>query len=50
MMVNHDGTVRTADKNVVQYKYGEDGVFPMKTIQGKSVDIEEEFRLFKKKK
>ncbi len=50
LMVNHDGTVRTADKNVVQYKYGEDGVFPMKTVQGKSVDIEEEFRLFKKKK
>ncbi len=50
LMVNHDGTVRTADKGIVQYKYGEDGVFPMNTIRGKSVDIEEEFRLFKKKK
>lgn len=49
LMVYNDGTVRTASKNVVQYAYGEDGVFPMKTVKGKSVDIEEEFRLFRKK-
>jgi len=49
LMVNNDGTVRTANKDLVQYKYGEDGVFPMKTVRGQSVDIEEEFRLFNKK-
>ena len=42
LVASNDGTVRTASKNIVQYIYGEDGVFPQKTIRGKSIDIESE--------
>ncbi|MBS3063164.1 MAG: DNA-directed RNA polymerase subunit A' [Candidatus Diapherotrites archaeon] len=40
LVVNNDETVRTADKNIVQYAYGDDGVFPGKSLKGKAVDIE----------
>jgi DNA-directed RNA polymerase subunit A' len=40
LVVNNDNTVRTPNKNVIQYHYGEDGVFPQKTFRGKSVDVE----------
>ena len=39
LVVNYDGTVRTSNKNIIQYVYGEDGVFPQKSIMGKSVDV-----------
>jgi len=42
LMVNNDGTVRTASKSLIQYSYGEDGVFPQKTVKGKAVSVEEE--------
>jgi len=43
LLVQNDGTVRTASKNIVQYAYGEDGVFPQKTVKGKTIDVDMEF-------
>ncbi len=43
LMVNNDRTVRTAEKTLVQFTYGEDGVFPQRSVKGKAVDIKEEF-------
>jgi len=36
-----DGSVRTGGKKIVQYIYGEDGVFPMNARKGKTLDIDE---------
>ena len=44
-----DGTVRTAANMLVQYQYGEDGVFPKNTKNGISVDVKEEYRKMKEK-
>ena len=43
LMVHNDNTVRSASKNIIQYNYGEDGVFPQKTVRGKTIDIDIEF-------
>ncbi|MBI4044933.1 MAG: DNA-directed RNA polymerase subunit A' [Candidatus Diapherotrites archaeon] len=50
LVVNNDNTVRTASKGVIQFSYGEDGVFPKNTMKGKSISIEKEYNYFKKKK
>ncbi|MEK6958387.1 MAG: DNA-directed RNA polymerase subunit A' [archaeon] len=42
LVVNNDATVRTANKNIVQYKYGEDGVFPEKSFKGRSISVKRE--------
>ncbi len=39
--VSKDGSVRTGGKKIVQYVYGEDGVFPMNTRKGKTLDVKE---------
>jgi len=40
LKVEYDGTVREQTSGViVQFKYGEDGVDPMKSFRGKSVDV-----------
>ena len=39
LVINNDETVRTANKNLIQYTYGEDAVFPMKAVRGKSIDV-----------
>jgi DNA-directed RNA polymerase subunit A' len=44
LVVATDGTVRTAANTLIQYDYGEDGVFPKNTLKGKSVDVKEELR------
>jgi len=44
-----DGTVRTAANTLVQYQYGEDGVFPKNTKHGISVDVKDEYRKLKEK-
>ena len=38
--VEYDGTVRTAEGSIVQFKYGEDGVDPAKSYHGKPVDLD----------
>jgi DNA-directed RNA polymerase subunit A' len=42
LVVNNDSTVRTASADVVQYSYGEDGIFPKNTNKGKNIDLEKE--------
>ena len=44
-----DGTVRTAANMLVQYQYGEDGVFPKNTKSGVSVDVKDEYKKLKDK-
>ncbi|WP_010477045.1 DNA-directed RNA polymerase subunit A' [Thermococcus zilligii] len=39
LKVDYDGTVRDPTGIIVQFKYGEDGVDPMKSWQGKTVDV-----------
>ncbi|BAN90633.1 DNA-directed RNA polymerase subunit A' [Aeropyrum camini] len=39
IVVTYDGTVRDLYGNLIQLKYGEDGVDPMKTYHGKPVDV-----------
>ncbi len=40
LKVEYDGTVREQTSNmVIQFKYGEDGVDPMKSFRGKAVDV-----------
>ncbi|MET1128157.1 MAG: DNA-directed RNA polymerase subunit A' [Thermoproteota archaeon] len=39
LRVEYDGTVRTPYGEVIQYRYGEDGVDPMKSAHGKSVNV-----------
>jgi len=40
LKVDYDGTVRDPTGIIVQFKYGEDGIDPMKSWQGKTVDVD----------
>jgi len=42
LVVSNDGTVRTAASKLIQYSYGEDGIFPKNSHKGKSVELEKE--------
>ncbi len=42
LVVYNDSTVRTSNKNIIQYKYGEDGVFPQKSFKGRSISVKRE--------
>jgi len=42
--VSKDGSVRTGGDKIVQYIYGEDGVFPMNARKGKTIDLDEVFQ------
>jgi len=42
-----DGTVRTAANMLVQYQYGEDGVFPKNTKSGTPLEVKEEYKKLK---
>jgi DNA-directed RNA polymerase subunit A' len=44
-----DGTVRTAANMLVQYQYGEDGVFPKNTKGGTALEVKEEYKKLKDK-
>lgn len=39
LYVNHDGAVRTAEGEIVQFVYGEDGVDPVRSFHGKAIDV-----------
>ncbi|MDP2666784.1 MAG: DNA-directed RNA polymerase subunit A' [Candidatus Diapherotrites archaeon] len=39
--VSNDETVRSASKDIVQFRYGEDGIFPGRTSSGSFVTIDE---------
>ncbi|MEK6821300.1 MAG: DNA-directed RNA polymerase subunit A', partial [archaeon] len=47
--VANDETVRTANQDIVQFRYGEDGIFPGRTSGGKFADMEEIIRDMKRK-
>ena len=49
LMVNYDDTVRTSNKRIIQFMYGEDGVFPQNTVKGKNVDVVAEMYTMKNK-
>ncbi|MBS7610827.1 DNA-directed RNA polymerase subunit A' [Candidatus Bathyarchaeota archaeon] len=40
LRVEYDGTVRTTNGEIVQFKYGEDGVDPSKSDHGKAVNLQ----------
>ncbi|MEM3547038.1 MAG: DNA-directed RNA polymerase subunit A' [Candidatus Bathyarchaeia archaeon] len=40
LRVEYDGTVRTTDGEIIQFKYGEDGVDPSKSDHGKAVNLQ----------
>ena len=42
LSINSDLTVRTAGKEIIQYYYGEDGVFPTEGPNGKTMNVEKE--------
>ena len=37
--VENDGTVRHAGGQIIQFKYGEDGIDPTRSLAGKSIDV-----------
>ncbi len=41
LMVYDDATVRNTADTIIQFKYGEDGVDPMRSIKGKSIDMDD---------
>jgi DNA-directed RNA polymerase subunit A' len=43
LKVESDGTVRNTAGTIIQFRYGEDGVDPSRSIRGKAVDIEDAF-------
>jgi len=47
LMVHNDETVRTASKNLIQYHYGEDSMFPANTHLGKNVNVDIQLKKLK---
>jgi len=43
LKLTSDGTVRNTVGTVVQFKYGEDGVDPSRTVRGKAIDLDDLF-------
>ncbi len=39
MVVENDGTVRNSDKNIIQFRFGDDGIDPMHTDHGAAVNL-----------
>jgi len=40
LVVENDGTVRNSDKNIVQFRYGDDGIDPMHTDHSEAVNLD----------
>ncbi len=40
LYVAYDGTVRDSENNIIQFRYGEDGIDPQKTYHGRAVNID----------
>lgn len=43
LKVESDGTVRNTAGTIIQFRYGEDGVDPARSVRGKAVDLEDIF-------
>jgi DNA-directed RNA polymerase subunit A' len=44
LKVKYDGTVRNTSDVIIQFKYGDDGVDPSRSVQGEALDIDDLFR------
>ncbi len=40
MVVENDGTVRNSDKNIIQFRFGDDGIDPMHTDHSSAVNLD----------
>ena len=43
LKLTSDGTVRNTVGTIIQFKYGEDGVDPSRTVRGKAIDLDDLF-------
>ncbi len=43
LKLTSDGTVRNTIGMVIQFKYGEDGVDPTRSVRGKAIDLDDLF-------
>jgi len=41
LKLKQDGTVRNTANMVIQFNYGEDGIDPSRSIQGKPIDVDD---------
>src|SRR5437879_10826311 len=41
LKVKEDGTARNTADTIIQFKFGEDGVDPSRSVQGRAVDIDD---------
>ncbi len=39
-VIENDGTVRNSDKNIIQFRFGDDGIDPMHTDHGNAVNLD----------
>ncbi|MFH1663436.1 MAG: DNA-directed RNA polymerase subunit A' [archaeon] len=46
--IANDSTTRSASENIIQFEYGDDGVFPMKSSRGKTINISRELEKLNK--
>ncbi|MEM3043093.1 MAG: DNA-directed RNA polymerase subunit A' [Thermoplasmata archaeon] len=44
LKVTYDGTVRNTSGTIIQFKYGEDGVDPTRSVRGDAVDVDDIIR------
>ncbi len=44
LKVKYDGTVRNTSDVIIQFRYGDDGVDPTRSVQGEAVDLDDIFR------
>ncbi|MBU1120679.1 MAG: DNA-directed RNA polymerase subunit A' [archaeon] len=42
LVIANDRTTRSANKNIIQFSYGDDGLFPTKTVKGKAFNMKRE--------
>jgi len=47
LMVSDDGTVRNTADTIIQFDYGEDGIDPMRSKEGKAVDMDDIMREYR---
>ncbi|MFP3871440.1 MAG: DNA-directed RNA polymerase subunit A' [Candidatus Natronoplasma sp.] len=50
LMVSDDGTVRNTADTIIQFRYGEDGIDPMRSKRGDAIDMDDLIRDFKKRR
>ncbi|PWV36327.1 MAG: DNA-directed RNA polymerase subunit A', partial [Desulfurococcaceae archaeon] len=40
LYVEYDGSVRTPEGSIIQFRYGEDGIDPARSVHGKSISVD----------